>query len=36
MVRYPVGQQDFKGIREDGCFYIDKTDVITLLINEGK
>ena len=36
MVRYPVGQQDFKGIREDGCVYIDKTDFITRLINEGK
>lgn len=36
MVRYPVGQQDFKGIRKDGCVYIDKTDFIIRLINQEK
>lgn len=33
MVKYPIGQQDFKGIREGGYAYVDKTDYIRLLLN---
>ena len=35
--RFPVGLQDFAGIRSNGFFYIDKTEYIHRLVhNEGK
>lgn len=34
--RFPVGLQDFAGIRSNGFFYIDKTEYIHRLVhNEG-
>lgn len=36
MVRYPIGQQDFKGIREEGSVYVDKTHYISRLLDAGK
>lgn len=36
MRRYPIGQQYFKGIREEGSVYIDKTQHIYSLIQSGK
>jgi len=35
MLRYPIGLQDFKGLREDGYVYIDKTKHIYDLL-QGK
>lgn len=32
-VRYPIGQQDFKGIREGGYVYVDKTAFIQRLLD---
>ena len=34
--RLPIGQQDFRGIREDGALYIDKTRHIHRLVTAGK
>jgi hypothetical protein len=31
--KLPVGIQDFVGIREDGCYYVDKTALIHTLVN---
>lgn len=31
-VRYPIGQQDFKVLREDNCLYIDKTQYIDKVV----
>ncbi len=36
MRKYPIGNQDFKGIIEDGYVYVDKTKVIHSLIESGK
>lgn len=37
MALYPVGQQDFKGIIEDGFAYVDKTEfIIKFLEEKGK
>ena len=36
MNRYPIGQQNFKGIIEDGYAYVDKTAYIGRLLNRGK
>ena len=36
MQNLPIGIQSFKGLREDGCLYVDKTDVIYQLVNETK
>ena len=36
MIRYPIGQQNFKGIIEDGYAYVDKTGYIGRLLNRGK
>ena len=33
--KYPIGIQDFGKMREDGYIYIDKTDLIYKLANEG-
>ena len=32
----PIGQQDFRGIREGGSLYVDKTEPIQRLISAGK
>ncbi len=34
-IKYPIGQQDFKTLRERGCVYIDKTSFIKKIIDEG-
>ena len=34
--RLPVGIQSFEEIREQGCLYVDKTDIIWQLVNRGK
>ncbi len=34
-MRYPIGIQTFEKIREDGFVYVDKTDMIYSLANEG-
>ena len=33
--RLPVGIQSFKVIREEGYLYVDKTDIVWQLANEG-
>ncbi|MBQ0021053.1 MAG: ATP-binding protein [Bacteroidales bacterium] len=35
-VKYPIGIQDFEGLRKDGYIYVDKTGIIRKLIEEGK
>lgn len=35
MVRYPIGEQDFKSLRERDCVYIDKTRFIEKIYNSG-
>lgn len=35
-VKYPIGIQDFEGLRKDGYLYVDKTGIIKDLINNGK
>ena len=35
-MRYPIGIQTFENIIEDGFVYVDKTDLIYSLVNEGK
>lgn len=35
-VRYPIGEQDFREVRENGCVYVDKTHFIPDLIWAGK
>lgn len=34
--KLPIGQQDFRGIREDQYLYVDKTHIIHQLITSGK
>jgi hypothetical protein len=34
--KLPVGRQDFRTMREDNCIYVDKTQHIHSLCNEGK
>ena len=36
MTKYPIGLQDFQGLREDGYVYIDKTAIIYDLVKSGK
>ena len=33
--RLPIGIQTFRKIREDGCYYVDKTAYVARLIDEG-
>lgn len=33
--RYPLGQQDFKILRERGLVYIDKTEYIRMIVEDG-
>lgn len=35
-IKYPIGIQDFEGLRNDGYLYVDKTSIIMDLINRGK
>ena len=35
-MKYPIGMQSFDQIREDGYVYVDKTDLVYSLVNEGK
>lgn len=35
-MKYPVGIQSFRQIREDGYVYVDKTDLVYSLATEGK
>ena len=36
MTKYPIGLQNFQGLREDGYMYIDKTAFVYELANSGK
>lgn len=36
VVKYAIGQQDFKSLREANCLYIDKTSFIDRIISSGK
>lgn len=36
IVKYPIGLQDFEGLRKDGYLYVDKTSIIKRLIEGGK
>ncbi len=35
-MKYPIGVQDFEGLIKDGYVYVDKTDLIYRLVNDGK
>ena len=35
-MKYPIGLQDFEGLIKDGYVYVDKTDLIYRLVNDGK
>ena len=34
-MKYPIGIQSFDQIIEEGYVYVDKTDIIHRLVNEG-
>ena len=34
--RLPIGIQTFREVREDGCYYVDKTGHVENLIRGGK
>ena len=34
--RLPLGIQTFRLIREEGCYYVDKTPYIRRLVDEGR
>lgn len=34
-VKYPIGLQNFEGLRNDGYLYVDKTALIMQLVNQG-
>ena len=34
--KLPIGIQTFREIREDGCYYVDKTDFVRQLVDGGK
>ena len=33
--RLPIGIQTFRTLREEGCYYVDKTPFIERLLDEG-
>lgn len=33
---YPIGVQNFESLRQDGYFYIDKTEFIYRLVKSGR
>ncbi|MDE6770904.1 MAG: ATP-binding protein [Muribaculaceae bacterium] len=35
ILKYPIGQQNFKNLRDANCIYIDKTGYIEKIINSG-
>ena len=35
-LRIPVGIQSFRTLREEGCYYVDKTPLIRQLVDEGR
>lgn len=35
-IKYPIGRQDFKTLRKDGCLYVDKTKYISRLVSYDK
>lgn len=35
-MKYPIGIQDFEGLRNDGYVYVDKTALIYQLVTTGK
>ena len=35
-MKYPIGVQDFKSIREDGYVYVDKTALVYDMVTSGK
>ena len=34
--KLPIGIQSFRTLREDGCYYVDKTPLIERLVSEGR
>jgi len=36
MTKYPIGLQNFQGLREDGYVYVDKTALIHEMVSSGK
>ncbi|MBD5280868.1 MAG: AAA family ATPase, partial [Bacteroides sp.] len=34
-VKYPIGEQDFKNLRNGGNLYVDKTRFIDRMLSEG-
>ena len=34
--KLPIGIQTFRTVREDGCYYVDKTAYVRRLADEGK
>ena len=34
--KLPIGIQTFREIREEGCYYVDKTAYVQRLLDEGK
>ena len=34
--RLPIGLQTFRELREEDCYYVDKTGFIARLLDEGK
>lgn len=34
-IKYPIGEQDFKSLREAGCIYVDKTPFIEKIVESG-
>lgn len=35
-MKFPIGIQDFRSIRKDGFVYVDKTDLLYRLVQDGK
>ncbi len=35
LVKYPIGEQDFKSLRNSGGVYVDKTEYIAKLVSSG-
>lgn len=34
-IKYPIGIQDFEGLRKDNYLYVDKTALIMKMVSEG-
>ncbi len=35
IIKYPIGEQDFRLLREEGCVYVDKTEFIEKIASAG-